>query len=305
MRFGVLNFAIAPYSRLVERWRRFEALGFDDAWITDDLNVRGFADFESWGLLAALAGETNRIRIGTLVTTIRLRHPAFLAAQVLTVDHVSNGRAAVALGAGEPYQNETIGNSPWSAREAMERLDEQAAILKVLLGGDSIDRNGPFYPTHVSAMPHPISERRPPIIIAAHGPMGIRAAARHADEWNCFGGQPYAGGPKPAERHGGRTLAESVAETQRLLQRVDEACFEVGRDPVTLTRTVLAYLPQPDPFESVDTFDEYVGAYAELGITAITFYWPPERDQLEDRIASPEAEARFEQISTARISVWR
>lgn len=100
-------------------------------------------------------------------------------------------------------------------------------------------------------------------------------------------------------------MAESVGETQRLLQRVDEACFDVGRDPVTLTRTVLAYRPSPDPFESVDAFDEYVGAYAELGITAITFYWPPIEDQLEDRIPSPEAEARFAEISTARISVSR
>jgi alkanesulfonate monooxygenase SsuD/methylene tetrahydromethanopterin reductase-like flavin-dependent oxidoreductase (luciferase family) len=302
MRFGVFSFSIGPFERLVDRWRRFEALGFGDAWIGDDILVRGYAEFESWTLLGALARETRRLRIGTLISTVRLRHPAFLAAQVLGLDELSGGRAALGLGAGEPGQNEMLESSPpWSAKEVLERLDEQAAILGVLLRGEPLEHPGPYYPTRVSEPPHPVTRPRPPLIVAAHGRIGIRAAARHADAWNCLGGQPYGYGPNPADRDGGRSMAEAIAETRRLLERVDEACEEVGRDPATLDRTILAYRPDPDPFSSADAFEEYVGGYEEIGIGAITFYWPPIDEQLENRMPGPEVEARFEQIIEERI----
>lgn len=300
MRYGILNFSVGPYETISRRWRSFEALGFDSAWIADDLNVPGYADFESWVLLAGLARETSRMQLGTLVSTIRLRHPTFLAAQVLTLDHVSGGRAAVGIGTGEHEQNLAVGNPPWSPRETMERLDEQAAVLSVLLRGEPIDHAGPSYPTVVPAMPPPVSQPRPPLVIAAHGPMGLRSAARHADAWNCLGGQPYGGGPLPTGRSGGFPLAEAVAETRRLLERVEEACAEVGRDPATLARSVLAYRPATDPFDSLDAFDAFVGAYADLGLQEITFYWPT-LDQAFGEPPSATDEARFERIAAQRI----
>ena len=300
MRYGVLTFGIAPYERLARRWRTFEELGFDSAWITDELVVPGYADFESWALLAALARETSTIRIGTLVSTIRLRHPTFLAAQVITIDHISGGRAAVGIGAGEPYQNATVGNASWTGHEALERLDEQAAILSVLLRGGSLTHDGPNYPIQLEAMPPPLSRHGPPLIIAAHGRMGLRAAARYADGWNCLGGQVYHGGPNP-DASKLRSLDEAAAETGRLMARLDEACAEVGRDPASVTRSVLAYRPQKDPFASLAAFDEYVGAYTAFDLDEITFYWPP----LHEAFApppSPADEARFERIAAQRIA---
>lgn len=298
MRYGVLNFSVGPYERLADRWRTFEALGFDSAWIADDLVVPGYTEFESWALLAALAHETTRIQIGTLISTIRIRHPTFLAAQVITVDHISNGRAAVGIGAGEPEQNATLGSLPWKARETLERLDEQAGILATLLRGRPIAHDGPFYPTVVPAMPQPLSHPGPPLVIAAHGPMGLRAAARHADVWNCLGGQVYEGGPQP-DRSTSRTLPEAVAETERLMRKVDEACAEVGRDPTTLGRSILAFRPEADPFESLDAFDAFVGAYAHLALEEITFYWPPLGQAFEEPPSSAD-EARFERIAAQR-----
>lgn len=299
MRFGVLNFPIGPFEPLAERFRRFESLGFDDGWVADDLLLRGYADFEPWTLLGALAQQTRRLRLGTLITTVRLRHPAFLAGQVLSLDQVSGGRAAVAIGSGEPYQNETIGNPQWSPREVLERLDEQAMILRTLLGGEPLEHRGPHYPTRVQEPPQPIS--RPPLVVAAHGSRGIRAAALYANAWNCLGGQPYGGGPSPAKVEGGRSLLEAVAETRRLMALVDEACTEVGRDPRSLGRTILAYRPRPDPFSSADAFDEYVGSFAEVGIESITFYWPPIDDQLEGRSPDAETEGQFDRIVVDRL----
>ncbi len=300
MRYGVLNFSHGPYERLAERWRTFEALGFDSAWIADDLNVPGYADFESWALLAALARETSRMRIGTLVSTVRLRHPTFLAAQVITVDHVSGGRAAIGIGAGEPEQNATVGNPAWSARETLERLDEQAGILAALLRGRPIEHDGPFYPTNVEAMPQPLTRPGPPLVFAAHGPMGLRAAARHADIWNCLGGQVYEGGPNP-DRSSRRTLADAVTETERLMAKLDEACGEVGRDPATLGRSVLAFRPEVDPFESVDAFDTFLGAYAHLDLEEVTLYWPPLAQAFGEPPSNAD-EARFERIAAQRIA---
>lgn len=82
----------------------------------------------------------------------------------------------------------------------------------------------------------------------------------------------------------------------------DDACTQVGRDPRSLGRTILAYRPRPDPFSSADAFDEYVGAFAEVGIESITFYWPPIDDQLEKRRPDADAEARFERIVGDRLA---
>lgn len=309
MRFGVLNFSIAPYQRLAARWQQFEQLGFDNAWIADDVLIRGYADFESWTLLGALARETERMTIGTLVTTIRFRHPAFLASQVLGLDQISGGRATVAIGAGEPFQNETVGDARWSAKETAERLEEQAATLSSLLRGEATDFTGTHYSTKTGGffegetmeMPQPATLPRPPLVVAAHGPKGIRTAARHADAWNCFGGQSYGGGPNPDEGFGSRTFPEALEHMSGLLDRVNEACDEVGRDPATLERTVLAFYPTPDPFSSLDAFDEYVGSYEELGISSMTFYWPPIDHQLEDRDTSAVEQERFESICAQRV----
>ena len=64
------------------------------------------------------------------------------------------------------------------------------------------------------------------------------------------------------------TLSEAVAETKRLSERLADFCQEIGRDPSSVRRSVQALNPVPDPFTSLDAFDEYVGAYQEIGSTS-------------------------------------
>lgn len=85
------------------------------------------------------------------------------------------------------------------------------------------------------------------------------------------------------------------------MELVEQACLDEGRDPATLDRMILAYLPEPDPFSSLNAFDEYVGSFDEIGIGAITFYWPPIDQQLENKPVSLDALARFERIVGERI----
>ncbi len=93
LRFGIITLNNPPLPTLAKRWQLIEALGFDSVWVADHL-AAPVPWFEGWTLLAALATQTSRIRIGTLVSSITLRHPALLARQALTLDHISNGRLA-------------------------------------------------------------------------------------------------------------------------------------------------------------------------------------------------------------------
>ena len=292
MRFGIMSFCTAPYEALARRFRQAEELGFASGWVNDDILTPRQADFEPWTLLAALARETTRLRLGTLVTVLTFRHPSFLAAQVVTLDHLSGGRAELGFGAGGPPNNfGAFGHAAWSPRERVERLEEQAAILDLLLSGESVTYGGRHCPVRDAQVSASVQRPRPPFIVAAHGDRGLRVAARHADGWTSMGGQPYRVAQDPSRRV---TLAEAVAETRRLSERLDGFCREVGRDPATLRRSVLAYRPIVDPLSSLDAFDEYVGRYREIGIDEVVFYWPPLDNLFPRRPGSPDERPEFD-----------
>jgi alkanesulfonate monooxygenase SsuD/methylene tetrahydromethanopterin reductase-like flavin-dependent oxidoreductase (luciferase family) len=301
MRFGIFTFSRAPYVEIARHFQVAEELGFASAWVNDDLMVPDYADFEPWTLLGALARDTTRIRLGTMVSAITFRHPTFLAAQVATLDQITGGRVIVGLGSGgPPHPYSAFGHADWSPRERVERFEEQAAILDALLRGERVTREGPHYPVREAQLPPPVQQPRPRLVIAAHGDRALRVAARYADGWNTLGGQPFPAGLDPAQR---LAPAEAVSRTRQLSERLDEICIETGRDPATIERSVLALCPNPDPFSSLDAFDEYVAGYEAIGIAELIFYWPPVEYSYGQRSPVPaELQARFEQIAAARIA---
>ncbi len=298
MHFGIFSFGQGPYDDLARRFRQAEDLGFSSAWVDDDILTPGYADYEPWTLLGALARDTQRIRLGTMVTAITFRHPSFLAAQVITLDHISSGRAELGLGAGgPPNPYGAFGQHEWAPRERAERLEEYAAVLDPLLRGETVMFAGRHYPIQDAQVPAAVQHPRPPLIVAAHGDRGLRVVARHADGWNSLGGQPYPL-PDPSALV---SLTEAVAETKRLGERLDGFCRELDHDPATIRRSVQALNPVPDPFTSRDAFDEFVGAYAEIGIDELIFYWPPIANVIEREPISVADQARFERIASERI----
>ena len=314
LRFGVMNFCRSPYSDLSQRIRFAEEMGFDSAWVDDDILTPGYADFEAWTLLAALARDTQRIQLGTMVTVTAFRYPAVLAGQIITVDHVSNGRVVVGFGAGGPPNNyAALGLADWGPEERADRLEEQAVILAAMLAGKRADFEGKHYVLRGAQVAEPVRKPRPPLIVAAHGERGLRTVARYADGWNTLGGQAYPAAQDSSVRV---PLATAAARTRRLSERLDEICANEGRDPATVQRSVLAYRPQIDPLSSLDAFDEYTGVYGEIGIGEIIFYWPP-LDNLFPKREEPTntrsgfSESRpldanqiraFERIATERIA---
>ena len=300
MQFGIFTFSRAPYDGIVSTVQQAEALGFASAWVNDDLMVPDYSDFEPWTLLGALARDTSTIRLGTMVSAITFRHPSFLAAQALTLDHISGGRAALGIGSGGPPHPYAAFSQPeWPPRERVARLEEHAVLLAGLLRGEAVNHDGVYYPVQGARLVEPVQRPRPPLVIAAHGPRALRVVARYADGWNTLGSQPFPAGIDPAQR---LPLADVVAQTKQLNERLDALCAEIGRDPATIQRSVLALAPNPDPFSSLDAFDEFVGAYEAMGIGEMIFYWPPVEHSYGERSpVPPEVQARFERIAGQRI----
>ena len=166
----------------------FDRLGFDSVWVCDHLYgvpLPTLPIFEAWSELAAVAAITERVQLGTLVTPPFFRNPAVLAKQIATIDHISNGRTIVGLGAGWfEAEFKGYGCTFPGLRERMRALNEAAEILKRMWSEEKVSFRGEHFTVEdVLCEPKPL--RRPPILIGGGGErvlMGI--VARHADIWN-------------------------------------------------------------------------------------------------------------------------
>ncbi len=314
MQFGMMKLTRLPYQDLERDIREAEAMGFDSAWIDDDLFSPAYAELDVWSVLGGLSVVTDRIRLGTLVSVPTFRLPAVVATQALTVDHMSNGRIEVGIGAGGAVESyPAIGAEPWTPRERSDRLGEYVAILSQMLRGEPIDYSGQRYSVKVDQVVPPVQRPRPPLIVAAHGPRGMRNVARYADGWNTVVNMQSAGNTDPKSP---KNLSEAIANLKRMSQQLDAICVEEGRDPQSLKRSILLDRAQVDPWSSVDAFDEFVGAFQEIGIEMIAFYWPPLGNTIpdptgreigplgrpEDIPVSPEQRRAFERVVSERVS---
>jgi alkanesulfonate monooxygenase SsuD/methylene tetrahydromethanopterin reductase-like flavin-dependent oxidoreductase (luciferase family) len=284
LRFGFITAQNAPWPALVERWRYLERLGFDTAWVADHFvnpNEPTQSWLEAWTLLAGLAARTERIRVGTLVTNISLRHPALLAREALTVDHISNGRLELGLGpGGAPLDHSMLGGQVWEAPERVRRFREVVALVDSLLRAPTTSYQGRYYRVHEAIMrPAAVQQPRPALTIAAHGPAMLKVAARYADTWNTTSTQGRG-------RRAGLQLSarEMLDATRERGERLEEYVEELGRDPRAIRRSFVfvAGVTPETPWATVDAFRDFVGRYREIGISEFIFHWP--RDGITDNI---------------------
>lgn len=192
VRFGIMTPTDgAHYADIVRAWQQAEQLGWESAWLNDHfMPVWGNTDanqYEAWTLLAALATQTQRIRIGVLVTGNTYRNPALLAKMAATVDEISHGRLELGIGAGW-YRAEHFAYGFYfgSERERAERLEESLQILNKLWLEEHPTFRGKYYALFRPPFaPRGVQRPRPPIVIGGQGKKRIvPLVARYADAWN-------------------------------------------------------------------------------------------------------------------------
>src|SRR5215213_6120617 len=182
------------WPELRERVMWADDAGFDSAWVFDHFTAL-YGDpkgpcLEAWTLLSALGAVTSHVRLGALVTGVTYRHPSMLAAEVVTVDHVSEGRINVGLGAAwHDEEHERLGFRFPATAERIERLEDTVQIIKGLLTTDDFDFDGHHFTLkRAFYRPRPVQTPHPPIWIGAIGEkVMIPFAARYADVWHAFG----------------------------------------------------------------------------------------------------------------------
>ena len=252
------------YEDLVRVWREADAIPqIEHAWLFDHLMPIGGdpngPTFEGWTLLSALAAQTERLRLGLLVSSNRFRPPALLAKIAATVDVVSGGRLDFGIGAGSRpghplarREYEANGLPFHDSTHAVESLAEACAVIRRLWTEDEpFDFHGHHvHLTGAFCNPKPVQRPRPPILIGGRSAATLRVAAAHADVWN----------------YPGDDLDDAVHRSALL----DRLCAEAGREPSSVTRSIVL----PVTYDRPGATRGAIGAAIEAGFRHLVLGLP-------------------------------
>jgi alkanesulfonate monooxygenase SsuD/methylene tetrahydromethanopterin reductase-like flavin-dependent oxidoreductase (luciferase family) len=256
--FGIMTAPMeVDYADVLRVWREADDIAaIEHAWLFDHL--MSLAEdptgpvYEGWTLLAALAAQTRRLRLGLLVTSNRFRPPAMLAKIATTVDIVSGGRLDFGIGAGSRpslpaarREYEMHGMPYHDFTHSVQNLDEALTVIRRLwtepepfdFAGTHIQLTGAF------GNPKPVQRPCPPIMIGGRSAALLRVVAAHADLWNIPGGD--------------------IADGKERSALLDRYCDEIGRDPAAITRSMFLPVSYDDP----DVTRSAVGAALDAGFS--------------------------------------
>jgi alkanesulfonate monooxygenase SsuD/methylene tetrahydromethanopterin reductase-like flavin-dependent oxidoreductase (luciferase family) len=245
--------------------------------------------------LLALAGMTSRIHLGCMVLANLLRHPVITALSHTTLDHASNGRAELGIGAGASRREYDIHGFPYpdTVAERIERLDEAVALITALWTNDRTTFEGKYYQVHDAPFfPKPLQKPRPPIMVGGMHSGTMRVAAKYADEWNALGSIKRVQGLKERMRgicdevgrdfgtlkmstQGGFLLTEDKAEAERFIDRqVSHLTANPNFKLVEGYSSPTEQAKESNFVGGVSELTELVGRWSELGVTHINFNTP-------------------------------
>ena len=209
---------------------------------------------EGYTSLGYLAGLTERVTLGLLVTGVTYRRPGLLAKIVTTLDVLSGGRAQLGIGAAwYEREHKGLGVDFPPVAERFERLEETLQICLQMWSDD----DGPYVGKHFQlaetiCSPRPVQQPRPPILVGGSGERKtLRLVARYADACNLFAPDPAVVGHK--------------------LEVLARHCDAEGRDPDSIDRTILGFA---NPLDDVDAFVSSMAEYAALGIGLVELMPP-------------------------------
>jgi len=272
LRFGVYVLQDAPLDVLRRRWREAEELGFDQIWVADhtrDWRSPEGVWFDAFAVLAAMASETRRISIGSLVANPILRPPAVLARVAATVDQISGGRFELGIGTGiAGFDHDATGVPYWPLAERVERFTEYVEIVDQLLSEapKPINYRGRWHScVGLGLSPPPLHQPRPPLTIGGQSTGVLSVAARRGDRWNTHG--PFGVSPE-----------EILDRTRTQNTRLDRLCEQFGRDPALLRRSLLMIFDL-DAWAASDSFERIVSAFRQAGVNEFIVFWPTDQQR--------------------------
>ncbi len=208
------------YAQLLERTRLVEKLGYEGMWVVDHMWAGGMPELdflEGWTAIAGLAAQTQRLRLGVLVTCNSYRNPGMLAKSVATADHISAGRIELGIGAGwMEAEYRAYGYDFPSIGVRLAQLEESLEIITQLFTRERTSFAGKHYTfTDAPFAPKPVQEPLPITIGGGGTRVLMRLVARYAARWNC---------PMPT----------AVRLTEHL-EALAAHCDAIGRDPSEIT----------------------------------------------------------------------
>lgn len=266
---------VDPWHETVATVQRLEALGYHRVWVYDHLSWQRFRNgpwHATMPWITGLAAATDRIRFGTMVSNLNVRHPLLLAKDAMTIDHVSTGRLTIGLGAaGVGFDSTVLGQDPLTPGQRMDRLIEFSDLFDGLLRDEIRSHDGEYYTVdEARLLPGCVQRPRIPLAIAAGGRRGLHLAARVADAWVTHGANDG--------------VRRSGPETERIVRQqiawLEAGCDAVGRDHDEIDYVFLNGHDLERPLDSLDAFDDFVGRYAELGFGELVFHHPRPDDEI-------------------------
>jgi alkanesulfonate monooxygenase SsuD/methylene tetrahydromethanopterin reductase-like flavin-dependent oxidoreductase (luciferase family) len=271
MRFAVWPTLAQPWEDVLAVSRHADATGWDGVYVMDHFMgndpgtgvlPRGAVEvptLEGTGALAALAVATQRVRLGTLVLGNTYRHPAVVANWAATVDHISDGRVLLGVGAGwQVNEHQQYGIDLPPPGELLSRFAEACQVWHGLLRRERTTLEGRFYQlTDAICEPKPVQDRLP-LLIGGKGDRMLGIVARYADEWNMWG------------------LAGTIGERGKVL---DQRCERIGRDPSEIKRSAQALFLVTDDEAKAKEFRHQTARPAVAGLA----------DEISEAVAEWEA----------------
>jgi F420-dependent oxidoreductase-like protein len=219
-----------PFDRVVEQAKAAEAAGFDLVTVMDHfyqippIGPDEAPMLEGYSTLAALAPNTSRVRLATLVSGVTYRNPALVAKMVTSLDVISRGRAVLGIGAAwNEVEHRGYGFDFPPIRERMDRLDEALTICRRMFTEERPSFEGTYYRIERALnSPRPLQPGGPRILVGGGGERRtLRLVARHADMSHWFG---------------------SLEDLKRKTEVLERHCEAERRDPSTILRTVGALI---------------------------------------------------------------
>jgi probable F420-dependent oxidoreductase len=231
----------APLTRpenVVNFARKCEAMGAHSMWTIDRI---AYDNLEPLTILAAAAGATQKIRLGTSVLLANLRHPSHVAKVVATLDFISNGRVTLGLGFGSRESDYKAVELPFEHRGS--RAVEQVQLMKRLWTEDNVTHKGKFYNVeNLSVGPRPVQKPHPPIWTGGSAETALKRAGTWADGFICG--------------------SSAIPDFPATWEKISGFAKAVGRDPDRITKAGLTFMAiDDDPQKSVKAVEDYVRRY--------------------------------------------